>query len=164
MQHLHHADGEIDLSTCGRLRDSLRTAQEGGAEHVVIDLTEVDFIDSTGLSVLVDGARTARKAGTTLDVVAEGHLRELLRITGLDTVMPVHSALLAALGLSPLAASLGALLFAVHPVHTEAVDVAFNRSELLVTGLYALALSRVARDSLAHRVTGCPPSTSSIAT
>lgn len=92
------AEGEIDLSTCGRLRDSLRTAQERGAEHVVIDLTEVDFIDSTGLSVLVDGAREARKAGTTLDVVAEGHLRELLRITGLDTVMPVHPALQAALG------------------------------------------------------------------
>src|SRR5262249_32522018 len=40
-------------------------------------------------------------------------------------------ALLAALGAAPLAAALAALVFGVHPIHTEAVDVAFNRSEIL---------------------------------
>ncbi len=54
-------------------------------------------------------------------------------------------ALLFALGLGSLAATAGALLFAVHPVHTEAVDLSFNRSEVLVTVLYVLALARVAR-------------------
>jgi protein O-mannosyl-transferase len=39
--------------------------------------------------------------------------------------------LLGALGASPLGAALAALLFGVHPVHTEAVDIAFNRSEVL---------------------------------
>ena len=54
-------------------------------------------------------------------------------------------ALLFALGLTRGAATAGAVLFAVHPVHTEAIDLSFNRSEVLVAGLYALALARLAR-------------------
>lgn len=85
-----HADGEIDLTTAPELRSSIERAQRATGHDVVLDLTAIDFIDSTGLSVLVDGARAARAGGNAFDVVADGHLRELLRITGLDTVMDVH--------------------------------------------------------------------------
>ena len=84
------AQGEIDLTSCADLRASLNTPDVVGAHAVVVDLTKVGFIDSTGLSVLVDGARHARARDRSFGVVADGHLRELLRITGLDTVMDVH--------------------------------------------------------------------------
>src|ERR1700712_1364011 len=84
------AHGEIDLTSCVRLRDTLDTVEDEGTEAIVVDLTRVGFIDSTGLSVLVDGARHARSRDRSFGVVADGHLLELLRITGLDTVMEVH--------------------------------------------------------------------------
>jgi len=92
------ASGEIDLTSCGRLRDGLERVGLDDTIGTVVDLTNVGFIDSTGLSVLVDGAHKAHAEGRTFGVVAGGHLRELLRITGLDTVMTVHSELADALG------------------------------------------------------------------
>lgn len=82
--------GEIDLTSCGRLREKIDEVDLDRPPHVVVDLTQVGFIDSTGLSVLVGAARRARTEGRGFGVVAEGHLRELLRLTGLDTVMDVH--------------------------------------------------------------------------
>ena len=87
------AAGEIDLTSCGRLRDGLERVGLDDTIGTVVDLTKVGFIDSTGLSVLVDGAHKAHAEGRTFGVVAGGHLRELLRITGLDTVMTVRSEL-----------------------------------------------------------------------
>ena len=92
------ADGEIDLTSCRHLQEKLEQVRSTPAEAVVIDLTGVQFIDSTGLSVLVEGARDARNDGRAFGVVAGGHLWELLRITGLDTVMEVHHSLDDALG------------------------------------------------------------------
>jgi anti-sigma B factor antagonist len=83
-------DGEIDLTSCGQLRDEIEAIDLERAPNVVIDLTHVGFIDSTGLSVLVGAARRARQDGRRFGVVAEGHLHELLHLTGLDTVMTVH--------------------------------------------------------------------------
>ena len=91
-------DGEIDLTSCGRLREELDAAGTLDTDHVVIDLTQVGFIDSTGLGVLVDGARKAHDTGRSFGVVADGHLRELLRMTGVDTVMAVHRHLDEAVG------------------------------------------------------------------
>src|SRR6478735_10600090 len=84
------AQGEIDLTSCVRLRDTLDSVENEESTAIVVDLTQVGFIDSTGLSVLVDGARHARARERSFGVVADGHMRELLRITGLDTVMEVH--------------------------------------------------------------------------
>ena len=83
-------DGEIDLTSCGQLRDEIDAIDLERAPNVVVDLTHVAFIDSTGLSVLVGAARRARQDGRRFDVVADGHLHELLHLTGLDTVMSVH--------------------------------------------------------------------------
>lgn len=87
------AQGAIDLTSCISLRDTLDTVEDEDSDAIVVDLTRVGFIDSTGLSVLVDGARNARSQDRSFGVVADGHLRELLRITGLDTVMDVHRTL-----------------------------------------------------------------------
>jgi anti-sigma B factor antagonist len=47
------ADGEIDVFTCGPLRDRLLALVDDGHSHLVVNLGRVSFIDSAGLGVLV---------------------------------------------------------------------------------------------------------------
>ena len=47
--------GEIDVYTAPRLRQTLIDLVEGGATNIVVDMERVDFLDSTGLGVLVGG-------------------------------------------------------------------------------------------------------------
>jgi len=66
----------------------------GGA--VVADLSEVTFLDSSGLGVLVQAHRTATERDTRLLVVASPPVRKLLALTGLDTVLDTYDQLSAA--------------------------------------------------------------------
>jgi anti-sigma B factor antagonist len=83
--------GEIDVYTSPRLRERLVTLVNGGATAIVVDLEQVDFIDSTGLGVLVGVLKRLRARGGTMSVVCrqEGLLR-VFRITGLDKVFAIH--------------------------------------------------------------------------
>jgi len=56
------AAGEVDASTCDRLRGPLLAAIEGGAKDLVIDLQDVTFMDSSGLRGLIE----AIKQGATV--------------------------------------------------------------------------------------------------
>lgn len=84
--------GEIDLSNAARLQDQLILLVEQG--HVVVDLSEVTFIDSTGLSALIVGHRRATTAHTGLHLAgATGTVRRLLAMTQLDRHLSHHDAL-----------------------------------------------------------------------
>ena len=86
-------DGEVDASTCGQLGEVLRTAvrdETGG--HVVLDLSGVAFMDSSGLGVLLNAHRRMTRARRKLHlVVPDGPVRRLLRQTDLDTTFSVHA-------------------------------------------------------------------------
>jgi anti-sigma B factor antagonist len=86
--------GEIDVWTAPTLRQSLRDLQTGSRPRVVVDLTAVPFIDSTGIGVLVGALRRTRDMGGdfALVVVAKGVLK-LLEITKLDQVFTIHATL-----------------------------------------------------------------------
>ena len=61
--------GEIDTATELRLRDALLAAVgQRGATHVVVDLAEVVFIDSTGVGALMAARNAAARAGRSLSV------------------------------------------------------------------------------------------------
>lgn len=84
--------GEIDLSNASRLQDQLSVLVERG--HVVVDLSEVTFIDSTGLSAFIVGHRRATAAGTGMHLAgATGTVRRLLELTQLDRHLDHHDAL-----------------------------------------------------------------------
>jgi anti-sigma B factor antagonist len=84
--------GRLDLCSSCTLRESLISAVDSGAAKVLIDLSGVEFIDSTGLSVLAVVARHPRHGVTDLAIVCpEGRVREALRAAGLDQVIPVRS-------------------------------------------------------------------------
>ncbi|HVQ88239.1 MAG TPA: STAS domain-containing protein [Actinomycetes bacterium] len=88
------AKGEIDVWTADALRQSLHDLQADGQPRVIVDLTEVPFVDSTGIGVLVGGLKRAREGGGSLHlVVSSAGVRKVLRITSLDQVFPVHDTL-----------------------------------------------------------------------
>lgn len=83
--------GEIDMATVEQLRSAVRAAHEAGPRLLVVDLTGVGFLASTGLSALVE-AHELR--GKSLRVVADN--RAVLRALGLvalDRLLVVHPTL-----------------------------------------------------------------------
>jgi|SRR5580704_2533043 anti-sigma B factor antagonist len=81
--------GEIDISTVTRLRECLfELAASGGP--LVVDLEQVGFIDSAGLSALVGTAnRAAAHGGSLYATCARPKTRKLFRLTGLDRRIPL---------------------------------------------------------------------------
>jgi anti-sigma B factor antagonist len=70
---------------------------EQGARHVVVDLSRVEFLDSTGLGVLVGALKRLRAAGGTLGLVcAHERLLKIFRITALDRVFALYDTVEAA--------------------------------------------------------------------
>jgi anti-sigma B factor antagonist len=88
--------GEVDLSTSPPLRDALEQAVAQGPS-VVVDLSEVTFLDSTGLGDLVRAKEAARSLGGELNLVlTQPRIRRVLEITGLDSEFVIHDTLAAA--------------------------------------------------------------------
>jgi anti-sigma B factor antagonist len=75
--------GEVDMATAFRLREELVDAGSSKPPHVTIDAAGVSFIDSSGLSALVE-ARDVLAPATNLRLTGlNGHVRRLLQISGL---------------------------------------------------------------------------------
>jgi anti-sigma B factor antagonist len=85
--------GEVDAATAEQLRSAVAEGlrdPDGGP--VVLDLTEVTFLSSTGLHALVDAQRAAARIGEPLRIVVD-HARPVLRpiqLTGLDEVLTLY--------------------------------------------------------------------------
>jgi anti-sigma B factor antagonist len=75
-------NGELDLTTAAQFREALRTAQHGSPD-VIVDLSRVTFMDTTGISALV-GARRMVPAGQFHVVGATKQIRKVFKITGVD--------------------------------------------------------------------------------
>jgi anti-sigma B factor antagonist len=86
--------GSLDIATSPTVRAALVSASERGSHRLIVDLTRVDFLDSTGLGALIGGQRRAKEFGGEVRLVAkEGQILRLLRITGLLKVFAVYPTL-----------------------------------------------------------------------
>jgi anti-anti-sigma factor len=82
--------GEFDLACEERFQDELGRVLDGHTESLLLDLRGLDFIDSTGLRVLVHTDALARSDGVGFTVLCgDGQVRNVLKETGLDGVLPV---------------------------------------------------------------------------
>jgi anti-sigma B factor antagonist len=89
-------NGELDLATKQHLEEAFEDADRSG--RVVVDLTACTFLDSSAMRVLISTARSAQAAGGTLSlVVSDPGLLRVLQIAAVETVLPVHATLDAAL-------------------------------------------------------------------
>lgn len=90
-------EGELDVHTAPQLSAALEGVY-GVGRSVVIDLSGVPFMDSTGLSVFVTALKRTKEANGRLGlVVTEPAVLKVFTITGLDTVLAVHESNAAAL-------------------------------------------------------------------
>jgi anti-sigma B factor antagonist len=84
--------GEIDLYTAPEFKQQLLDVIGQGAKHVVVDLTDTTFIDSTTLGVLVGGVKRLRPNGGQLSIVcSDRNITKIFEITGLNRVFPIHA-------------------------------------------------------------------------
>jgi anti-sigma B factor antagonist len=82
--------GEVDVYAAPELRDRLTELLQGG-HSVVVDLTAVGFLDSTGLGALVAARTSATEQGASLPLVCtHQRILKLFTITGLDGVFRIH--------------------------------------------------------------------------
>jgi anti-anti-sigma factor len=82
--------GELDLASAPALEDELEKAMHSSAGAVVVDLRGLDFIDSTGLSVLVKAHQRAQETNCRFGLVRGGaQVQRLLALTGLEERLTV---------------------------------------------------------------------------
>jgi anti-sigma B factor antagonist len=86
------AAGEIDLYTAPRLHSELSSviAKAAPASRVVVDMSGVEFCDSTGMNVLLSCLRQVRERGGELELAApRSPVMKILHVTGLDSVFTI---------------------------------------------------------------------------
>jgi anti-sigma B factor antagonist len=82
--------GELDLAGVDRARQAIEQAEAGDASLLVLDLSQLEFIDSTGLEVVLRAARRAHDDGRRLIVQRPSrYVRRLLEITAIDQSLDI---------------------------------------------------------------------------
>jgi anti-sigma B factor antagonist len=86
-----HVEKAIDVYTAPKLREQLAELVDSGRYDLVVDMTGVEFLDSTGLGVLVGGLKRVRMHDGSLRLVCtQERILKIFRITGLTKVFPIH--------------------------------------------------------------------------
>jgi anti-sigma B factor antagonist len=89
--------GELDLYTAGKLKERLRGLHDQGRHRIVVNLEQVQFMDSTALGVLIGARKRARQQEGEVALAAPTEpVRKVLSITGLDRVFPIRDSVDAA--------------------------------------------------------------------
>jgi anti-sigma B factor antagonist len=86
--------GEVDVYTAPKLRERLVELVSDGHHQLIVDMTKVEFLDSTGLGVLVGGLKRVRSHDGSLALVCnQERILKIFRITGLTKVFPIYDSL-----------------------------------------------------------------------
>ena len=84
--------GELDISSASGVESRLLEVEQREPERLFLDLRRVNFIDSTGLSLIINADGRAKKAGRRLTIVSgDGVPRRILRTVGLEDRLDVLS-------------------------------------------------------------------------
>jgi anti-sigma B factor antagonist len=89
-----NVEGEIDVYTAPKLREKLIDLVNKGRYHLLVDMEKVEFLDSTGLGVLVGGLKRVRAHDGSLELVCtQERILKIFRITGLTKVFGIHDSI-----------------------------------------------------------------------
>jgi anti-sigma B factor antagonist len=96
--HIVSVTGEVDLFTAPEFKQRVMTPIASGVDHVIVDLMETTFIDSSSLGVLIGAHRRLKSRGGSLIVACDSEsIVKTFRITGLDGVFQLTDSVDAAL-------------------------------------------------------------------
>jgi anti-sigma B factor antagonist len=85
------AEGKMTAVTVGPLRTKLKSLATGGTPEVILDLSRVLFLDSSGLAALVSGLKAAREAGGWLRLAGmSDDVKTVFKLTLLDRVFELY--------------------------------------------------------------------------
>lgn len=89
--------GKLNLVAAGPLKARIADLARSGKSRIVVDMSGVDFIDSSGLGALVTGHKVAREAGGDLRVANVGEqVAAVMKLTNLDRLFVPHASVKAA--------------------------------------------------------------------
>lgn len=84
-------EGKFNLVAAPPIKARIDDLVAAGKSRIVVDLHAVDFIDSSGLGVLIGGLKSARQQGGDLRIAAAGdQVRAVLKLTNLDRILAPH--------------------------------------------------------------------------
>jgi len=86
-----HVEGEVDVYTSPRLKQEIVKQAESGTKRLIVDLSKIEYLDSTGLGVLIGGLKRFREAEGNLALLGPGmRILRIFEITGLDKIFDIY--------------------------------------------------------------------------
>jgi len=83
--------GEVDVYTSPRLKQEILDLLNGGTSKLVVDLSGVEYLDSTGLGVLIGGLKRARERDGDLKLICDNlRILRIFEITGLTKIFDIY--------------------------------------------------------------------------
>ena len=93
-----HPKGEVDMHSSPQLREVLKSATDKSVEGIVLDLSDVDHMDSSGVAVLIEGLRWSRAKGISYELAAlSDAVRVVIELAKLDSVFSISPTISAAI-------------------------------------------------------------------
>ena len=87
--HVVRPRGALDLAAAEPLEAELRRVEATDAETIVLDMTGIEFMDCSGIRVLVEADRRSRRDGGRLRLTrGVGQVDRVIRLTGVDAILP----------------------------------------------------------------------------
>lgn len=84
-------EGELDIATAADLQEHIRATIEDHGPWLILDLSTLDFMDSSGLNVIINAYRTVREQNGSLSLAAlNERVTKVVRLVGLHRQVPVH--------------------------------------------------------------------------
>jgi anti-sigma B factor antagonist len=85
-------EGEVDVYTAPQLKQQMIQLLEAGTKQMAVDLTKVEYLDSTALGVLIGGLKRMRERDGNLALICPSpRIRRVFEITGLDKIFDIFS-------------------------------------------------------------------------
>ena len=85
-------EGEVDVYTSPQLKQDILQLAEAGVNRIIINLSKLEYLDSTGLGVLIGGLKRLREAGGNLALVGPGmRILRIFEITGLNKIFDIYA-------------------------------------------------------------------------
>lgn len=83
--------GEVDVFTAPEFKDAINEAIESGLVDLVIDLSQVSYMDSSGFGILLSATKRVRPKGGSINLVGSNEaIERMMKITRLDTVFNLY--------------------------------------------------------------------------
>ena len=84
-------EGEVDIYSAAEFKEVLFQGIAEGAQRIIVDLAKVSFIDSSGLGVVVGGAKRVLPINGTLDIVCrDDNIARIFETTGLERIFGIY--------------------------------------------------------------------------